>query len=245
MEVKSLLKKFDFSDKEVDVYLAMLQLGPAVASDIAKGAGINRSTTYVILEMLSNRKVVTSSERRGVKMYNPLSPDQLAKHFASVAKQYSELADEAKRILPKLKIETRKEEAMPKISFFQGDQGIKSVYEDALGSLETIRTFATGEQSLKAKTNYQEVLAKKNIKVRLLSSAKGDLQATEGKGSSVLYGLAPEISVYDNKIVFVSAKDKSALIIENEEFAKALKRAFDASWADKKNPGTSPALGRA
>jgi len=89
------------------------------------------------------------------------------------------------------------------------------------------------------------VLAKKNIKVRLLSSAKGDLQATEGKGSSVLYGLAPEISVYDNKIVFVSAKDKSALIIENEEFAKALKRAFDASWADKKNPGTSPALGRA
>ena len=98
---------------------------------------------------------------------------------------------------------------------------------------------------MKAKTNYQEILAKKNIKVRLLNSVKGDLQTTEGKGSSVLYGLAPEISVYDNKVVFVSTKDKTALIIENEEFARALKKAFDASWQDKKAIGGSPALGRA
>jgi len=245
MEVKTLLKKFDFSDKEIDVYLGMLQLGPAVASDIAKNAGINRSTTYVILDMLAKRGVVTSSERRGEKMYNPLSPDQLAKHFGEVAKQYSDLANEAKRVLPKLKVAPKKEEAMPKISFYQGDQGIKSVYEDALGSLETIRTFASSGQDSKLRASYQEILAKKNIRVRLLSSDKKNIKSAEGRGSSVLYGLAPEISVYDNKVVFVSAKDKTALIIENKEFAQALKKAFDASWQDKKHPGGASAFSKA
>ena len=54
---KEKLQKLGLSDKEASVYLAMLELGPSVVSDIAKKANINRSTVYVVLEFLKKRGI--------------------------------------------------------------------------------------------------------------------------------------------------------------------------------------------
>lgn len=50
--MKEQLEKLGFSPKEADVYLALLELGTAVVSDVAKKANINRSTTYILLDAL-------------------------------------------------------------------------------------------------------------------------------------------------------------------------------------------------
>src|SRR5262249_50440548 len=49
-----------------------------------------------------------------------------------------------------------------------------------------------------------------------------------------MFSFTPEINIYDNKVVFMSLKEKFALVIESEELADALKKVFDLAWMGAK-----------
>ena len=63
MSLELELKKLNFSDKEARVYLALLELGEAPVQHISEKAKVNRATTYVVLEALQKRGVVTTIEK--------------------------------------------------------------------------------------------------------------------------------------------------------------------------------------
>ena len=50
--IKNLLSALDFSEKESQIYLALLEVGSGKAQDIAKKTGLNRTTVYDIFEVL-------------------------------------------------------------------------------------------------------------------------------------------------------------------------------------------------
>ena len=129
MESKQLLKKAGFSEKEIEVYLALLAHGDAVASDIAEQAGINRSTTYVILDALTKRGLVETVSRSGVAMFTAGPAENLVKYFERASGHFNELAGQARKLLPSLK----------KAAKANADQGADSAYGAALSSLGKIR----------------------------------------------------------------------------------------------------------
>ena len=47
------------SEKEAAVYLASLELGPAPVQDISHKAKVNRATTYVMIESLMGRGLIS------------------------------------------------------------------------------------------------------------------------------------------------------------------------------------------
>lgn len=253
MEVKEILQKFGFSEKEIAVYIALVEFGPAVASDVAERAKLNRSTTYVVLDSLVKRGVVDPADRPGGDLFTALAPDKLAQHLAAIAAEYTDVAKIAREELARLK----QAPAMaapslsPTVRFFEGDEGIQDVYEDALASLETIRSYASATATdNSAARQYQELLSKKHCKVRMLPLDDTEAKRLAGREgvsgeTGVLYGLSPEISIYDNKIVFVSPTEKTALVIESKEFAQALKQAFDRSWAKEQHGRGRAAFGEA
>jgi sugar-specific transcriptional regulator TrmB len=244
--MKDLLKQSGFSDKEASVYEALLRLGGAPASKVAKAAHINRSTTYVILDALIERGLINVASKSSGKVYSATSPEKLVGQLEKSAKEYSELAAAVKKSLPKIKAMPVEEAARPKVYMFKGDEGMKTVYEDALTSLETIRSYAfskhTQKEEAKEAKEYYEDLAKKNIKVQVLYPKTGGRNMV-GKGGKLSAGsLLPEISIYDNKVIFASTEEKLGLIIESKELAEALKQAFDLSWKEARD---SKGLGQA
>lgn len=56
--LEDLLQRFGFSDKEVDTYLTILELGEAKASPIADEAGVSKRYVYSIAETLEDRGFV-------------------------------------------------------------------------------------------------------------------------------------------------------------------------------------------
>ncbi len=56
--LEDLLQRFGFSDKEVDTYLTILELGEAKASTIANEAGVSKRYVYSIAETLEERGFV-------------------------------------------------------------------------------------------------------------------------------------------------------------------------------------------
>jgi len=228
---KEKLQKLGLSEKEASVYLAMTELGPSVVSSIAKRAKINRSTTYVVLDFLAERGLVSIQESKTAKLYDPAPPEKLIDYLDGLAKEYKELVSTAKGMLPELKSlhKTHKEvETRPKVNLIEDQKGIQTVYEDTLNSLETIRAYASLEAEQKSK---------KDIKARIIlpNSQKNRDQIAHDKGetweailaSRGKYSFAPEINIYDKKVVFISPSEGFALVVESKELAKSLKKAFD------------------
>ena len=122
------LKELGFADKEVSVYLALLEIGSAVASDIAEKSGIKRSTVYVILDSLTSRGLVSVVEKRGVQLYHPAPPEQIVQYLQGMATRYAGLADTAKELLLELEASrTAQSTPAPKVQLFEGSEGIKTV----------------------------------------------------------------------------------------------------------------------
>ena len=69
------LSHVGLSDKEAAVYLAAMELGPAVVQDIAKKAEVNRATTYVMIESLASRGMM-STFVKGKKRYFAAEPPE-------------------------------------------------------------------------------------------------------------------------------------------------------------------------
>lgn len=255
--IKAQLRELGFSEKEANVYLALTEIGSAVASDIARHARIKRSTAYVILDTLLERGLVSITERQGVNLYNAAPPEQLIQYLQDTAKRYVAMADTAKKLVPALKSSyKRSKEAAPapKVQLFEGNRGVKTVYEDTLASLEDIRVHAAfgyvrdtaaaprTESGVKMQVVFSPSAKGKSRWI----STKGDLrkQILASRGEE---GVSSEINVYDDRIVFISAAEDFAVVIESRELAEALRKTFAAS--DQKvsgkeknavNPYTAP-----
>lgn len=211
MMLQEQLREFGLSEKEVKVYVVLLGLGSSIVSDIAKKALVNRSTAYIVLESLVTRGLVSIVGQGGKKTFTALPAEQLIRHLEDSAQHYADMAHAARTLLPTLKsLRKQKKDKQvvltkPKVQFYEGAEGIKTVYEDTLASLETIRGHAVKKETLR------------------VSSV-----------SPKEFGTVPEITVYGNKIILVSPVEKFAAVVESRELADELRKILEVSRKEMK-----------
>ena len=246
--MKEKLEKLGFSPKEADVYVALLELGSAAVSDVSKKAGINRSTSYVLLESLAKKGFVSVSDKNNIKNFSVTPVESITQYLNGLARQYTNMAKIANDIVPDLKSLYLSSIPKSRVKFFQGVEGLKIAYEDTLTSKETIRAFADVENMHNTLPeyfpDYYSRRAKRNISIRGIfpdtPEAKERIKhdKTENRESLLVpkdkYSFSPEINVYDNKIIFMSWQEKFSLIIESQELADAFKKIFELSWQEAK-----------
>ena len=79
LDLQKSLEFIGFSEKEVLVYLALLELGKGTVTQISRKAGINRPTGYHILASLEAKELVKVSGKEPKQEYVAESPDQIEK----------------------------------------------------------------------------------------------------------------------------------------------------------------------
>ena len=234
-----------FSNKEADVYLAIISLGRGVASKIARKAHLHRTTVYEILGSLLDKGLVTLSGKEPKQEYVAESPDRLKEYIADQLEQKKNNLKQAETILiPQLKsihdIGNR-----PKVMFYEGREGLQKVYEDTLSSSEEILAYASVEDMSPTLPNYFPLYykrrAEKGIPIRAIfpespeARERVNFNKEEKRTSAIIpkkYGFHPEINIYDNKIMIASWREKLGIIIESSEIADAMKKVFELAWAE-------------
>jgi len=126
------LEKTGFSDKEALVYLTLLELGGASPSKIAEYAELNRTTVYKILLNLSVRGLINEIEKRNKLFYQIEYPERFIKYTESKVRQAEDSLESAKSILPEIKEFYGLLGDKPKITYYEGVEGVISIYEDHL-----------------------------------------------------------------------------------------------------------------
>jgi len=237
MKIEQLLQKLGFSVKEAKVYLASLELGMASAQDVAKKAGLNRTTGYAVLNYLVNRGVMGKTKVRGKTRFLPEPPERLATLIF-------ELDQAIKESLPELKAIYNKKETKPKITFYEGPNAVQKIYDDTLEEkpIEILEynTNAYFERET-VDPHYIQKRVALGITARRIAGkgSKWDikhkyLDVKELSQTAIVpkeqFDPKIEVNIYNNKIAFLNYAEDISVIIESKPIADAMRQAYELSW---------------
>lgn len=237
------LAEYGLSDKESLVYLAMLELGPASVQDIAKKAGVNRATTYVMIEALKRRGLMATFEKGKKTMFVAESPDVLKKLTDQEKKAIQEKENRLQEALPLfMALFNSAGSNKPMVKFFEGAEGVstcRAMIGEAKG--EVLNFVARDEGTVKlSKVNEQE-------RVNLTSRAHGRAIVAIKPGMPDppydknmwqkrtipydKYTFTGDMVFVDGKIFIFFMKDiPYVFLIESQEMYNMLKAMFEAVW---------------
>ncbi len=243
------LTELGFTAKEARVYLALLELGPSTASEVAGKAGVNRTTGYDVLEGLAGEGLISLMGEAKVRRFVADNPNKVLTYLKAKINQAENRLNMAQTLLPQL-LSVYNTKEKPKMKFYQGLNGLKEVYEDTLKNNNyELLAYAVGESAYQALppryfADYFKRRTAKGISVRLIapndesSQAITKNDATELRTSILVpkdkFYFSVEMNVYNNKVSFVSWQEKFAVIVESEEIANMQRKVFELAWAGAK-----------
>lgn len=246
-ELVTILAEYGLSDKESTVYLAMLELGPASVQDIAKKSGVNRATTYVMIESLKRRGLMSTFEKGKKTMFVAESPERLKRLAEAEVHAAQEKGDRLKEQLPSfLALFTSSSQEKPNVRFFEGEEGVRTCREMYLQAKGEVLSFVAVDEATVALSKVDESF-RSEINLRL----HGRVIIAVKEGSSIPafnrenweareipYGQFPftgEVNFFDDKIYIGLMKTKFvAILIDNKQASELLRAMFEAAWRGAK-----------
>jgi len=238
------IQKFGLSEKEARVYLALLEVGSAPVSEIAAKAKINRTTTYDILESLIAYSLVSYVGDDKTKHFVAENPELLVSFLENKSKQFKHQAEEAKEILPELKSVYNLIPHKPRVKYYEGDEGIIAMYEDSLTAKTEILSWldirVTHDFSFEYFDSYYKRRTEKGIKIKAIvnddpishqfaKTSKDFLRDLRIVPREMMVG-TPECYIYDDKVSFMSVKERFGVIIESKDIADAQRKLYSLAW---------------
>ena len=243
------LKKAGFSEKEALVYTHLIRLGAQPASVIAEKADINRTTTYDIIETLTKRGLIASIKKDGITYFKALDPKELLNYLEREKVEHTKKIEnqqkEIEELLPALISLENPESTKPKVTFYEGEKGMRQAYEDTLTSKEDILAYANVEDMHKGLPNffpeyYQRRGVEKKIHIKCIApnnktSIERHKHDKQENREMVLiseseYDFSPEINIYEDKVLFASWREKMAIILKSKEIAEFHKKMYKLAW---------------
>lgn len=246
-KIKNALLQLNFSEKEIAVYLDILQSADAGILSISKNTGLSRGTIFDIVEKLKSKGYIAEIKKGKKRRFISESPTN--QFYTMLDKKHNEL-QKAKKIvedvLPFIKAMNVNEDYKPQIKVYEGKNGFEKVWDEILSckekkflSIARMETFIefTGEDFLQ---ELQERKAKLGISSRAInedSDFAKKMQANDSKFNRETR-LAPkefkfsttEI-VFGDKIAMFSTKDENIiLVIESKHIAETHKVYFEMMW---------------
>lgn len=244
------LIKLGLSEKEAKVYLAALELGGRTAQEIARKAGVNRATTYVLLLQMIKKGLATSFTK-GKKTYFAAEPPEQIDHL--LRKQEERIFEQRRdleKMIPELRALYNRAEAKPKVRFFEGYEGIRAMVEEVTRTAPRgakLSEFLALDEALAAFPNYEALvsfrLAKRNLAARVIyTHAEGPQKGMDdeegGRQARFVgrdrYPFAASILLIreaDRVVISTYRRGYAGIIIENPELMLTLATIFDFWWA--------------
>lgn len=129
-DLQNSFTKMGLSEKESLVYAALLSMGGAFPSKIAEETKLNRSTVYKILLDLSVKGLVNEIERKNKLYYQVEKPDRLMRYVKSQVTIANDNLETAEKLIPEIEGIYSHFSNKPKITYYEGHEGVLSIYED-------------------------------------------------------------------------------------------------------------------
>lgn len=234
-----LIQTLGLSEHEATVYLAALELGEANIQDISRKSQVKRTSIYNFIDALKGRQLLSEVKKGKRKFYSAVSPHHL------VDEQRSKMIS-IERILPQLLAIQNSVRKKPRVSFFEGIEGLKEIYRMTLREKQIIYAWEDLDRALDVLPPaflkwYTEERTAKKIPARCIDrdtksarewTAKNDVRLARESRFVVSEEFGTEINVFGNKVAFFrwDKQNPFGVVIEDKGIATALRVAWTELW---------------
>ncbi len=244
-DVKLALADLGLAPKEAETYIAMLELGPSSVQDIAKKAGINRTTTYVMLEALKRHALVSTFERGKKTLFAAENPQQLVeiltRQMSTIQTKKSRLEESLPRLLAIFNTVGDK----PKVRFLEGEAPLREILNEIAGVREEVwEMYAVDEHLIevikKLQTHEQRMEVPRRIRGRSLITVKPGqmLPYFDPKNTEIraldwsVHQFTGDITIFRDRVyIFVYKGRLGAIAIESKEIVEIVRALFEMAWS--------------
>ncbi len=246
MNIIPLLKKIGFSENEIQVYLAVLKLGPSPVRKIAEEAEVNRGTTYDILKSLLSRGIVSYYHKEKKQYFVGEDPEVLLDYLEQKRKQTEDLRQEVKKRLPELRSLLDRAGGKIVAKYYEGPMGIKNILRDLIVSLEQSKkpryvAYSSSSISPYLYTKYSDFTKQrieKKIHVQVIAFGDHGDEVPEYAERKWLTRdrkkVPPNyILIYAGKVAFISVRSNGepvGVLIEDKAVFETQLLLFNALW---------------
>ncbi len=245
-DLQLLLKHEGLSQKEIDIYLRLLQIGKAPVSTIARLTAINRTQTYQILEKLRGN-FVNPEMRNGITYYLPVDPQIIVENIKHNKKSLLSIAEQVSAKLIHYKPPDLANKDGPTIQIYQGINEITTMLESHLQN-ENSELAGIIDQSFydllyyiktKNKLSLTESCQQKQIKIKGIYTVprptlkhlhRDRLTQRESKIISPAFDTGLSLLISSEKFTLISASQQIAICITNHALRKSILNLFNLGW---------------
>ncbi len=250
MQLEAELKKLGLSDKEAAVYLSCLQLGPSPAQRIARRAKVVRATTYVVLESLMQRGLITQYKEGKKTLFSAEPPRQLMRLLEKQEDIVKEQKHYLEGLLPELQVLMKAAGPRPSVGYFDGKEGLHAIRQDMVRycdpgdvwynftPVDHLHAVFGREQLFYHDHRVAKGIASKTIFTTRDPALKKELLSGPYIKNAERRYVAPEyfpgtsgMTIYKDRIAIGTFTGKlGGVIIENKPMADMMERLFDLAW---------------
>jgi len=237
MDLEKILENYGLEEKQARVYLACLELGSATAYKLAQKTSLPRSTCYEITRVLQDKALISVFYKNKVKYFAAEDP----RKTIDTAKEKIEQFEKA---LPRFNAVFNVAKEKPKVRFYEGAAGMKTILKEILGEAEELSGFSSSEDLILILGDYwpdfikQRVKKKIHVRTLLRDSEKARERLVTGPQELRTVKIIPAqyehhglTFIWTGKIAMFSfGKETNALVIESKELSQMQKAMFDLIW---------------
>jgi len=242
MDPKESLKHIGLNEKEIQIYLSLLDLGSSTVLSIAKRSGIKRPTAYLVLESLVEKGFASRIIKGRKTFFAPQHPRKLITESELRLKELQE-------VVSQLEIMFRKRKERPRIKIFEGKDELDRAYDELFIVKGEALFMGTSKLSMEAFPRSYEKLqlisSSSEFRIRELVDESGESleYANKIKGQyhevrfipKKLLPFEADIGIFGNHTLITSVKKEYFTIdIESKEIAKAFRTIFEMMWMSAK-----------
>ena len=235
------LEQFGLSEKEAKIYLAVLELGATTATKIAYETGVNRTTTYFAIESMIKIGLISTFEKEKTTLFSAESPMMLKHILMRREEQFKTSIQLFENFLPELLKIYEYAEEKPKVRYYEGKEGLMSIFENFLNSkTKTAEEFYSSDDlcAIFSVKENEERLArriKKKIFLRALYTQKYVKMSRPMTERRIipqdLVSFESDILLYDDVVVIISLHEKpNGIVIHNKKITRTIRSLFNLAW---------------
>jgi len=243
-ELKKIFLDIGLNEKEAKILELLFYYKHLKALEIATKTKINRTTAYAILKNLQKKGLVTTVSIYGINEFQAINLNLFSSYIKRQKETLNKSLKKIEELAPKLDTIRSSIDSLPKVSFFQGIEGVKQAYEDTLDNNKSKKIYVFSGPDIVFKemgSDYVDYYVKKRTKLNIKSyqiapnTDWGQYINKEDKKYLRITKLIPaefafdtEMVLYDEKIsIFSFSKDKLiAVIIDDKAIFNTLLSLF-------------------
>jgi|TARA_B100001971_G_C18191252_1_gene538743 sugar-specific transcriptional regulator TrmB len=226
------LKQAGLTNNEALVYQALLELGPSLAGQISRKTGLHRRTVYDTTEMLIKKGLIGYMLNNNRRVFKAASP----KRFLEILEEKQGRIKEA---IPEMLEFYNKTKGKQETNFYKGKSGLRTVFEDQLGTGKEILVLGASPLAYEIFQFYFKWFDKrrkeKKIKTKMIFSSadkKIKIPFAEIKYLPQKYSSPLAVNIYGNKVAIILWRKENpfVIVITDEEVAEGYKKYFELMW---------------